>query len=112
MTGVPCHVLPRRPMRQSWTCSLSFVLDMADGPCFIIIYSLCCFLDLSDWVLRCQIHKKFDLKGSTDGRTTGPKVDSTDPKTIFKDLDLDLQVRDGHNDREAVCGSLGKDTTA
>ncbi|EFJ44342.1 hypothetical protein VOLCADRAFT_106487 [Volvox carteri f. nagariensis] len=38
-----------------------------------------------------QIHKKFDLKGSTDGRTTGPRVDPYDPKTIFKDLDLDLQ---------------------
>ncbi|GFR45455.1 hypothetical protein Agub_g6852 [Astrephomene gubernaculifera] len=38
-----------------------------------------------------QIHKKFDLKGSTDGRTTGPKVKPDDPKTIFKDLDLDMQ---------------------
>ncbi len=48
----------------------------------------------SAWVLAAvfQIHKKFDLKGSTDGRTTGPKVDPNDPKSIFKDLDLDLQV--------------------
>ncbi|PNW79094.1 hypothetical protein CHLRE_09g400478v5 [Chlamydomonas reinhardtii] len=38
-----------------------------------------------------QIHKKFDLKGSTDGRTTGPHVSPNDPKTVFKDLDLDLQ---------------------
>ncbi|GIL87383.1 hypothetical protein Vretimale_1691 [Volvox reticuliferus] len=38
-----------------------------------------------------QIHKKFDLKGSTDGRTTGPSVHPSDPKTVFKDLDLDLQ---------------------
>ncbi|KAG2487447.1 hypothetical protein HYH03_014014 [Edaphochlamys debaryana] len=38
-----------------------------------------------------QIHKKFDLKGSTEGRTTGPRVPPNDPKTVFKDLDLDLQ---------------------
>ncbi|KAG2429673.1 hypothetical protein HYH02_014011 [Chlamydomonas schloesseri] len=58
-----------------------------------------------------QIHKKFDLKGSTDGRTTGPGVSPNDPKTVFKDLDLDLQflldpahhaalIRQIHNDAE------------
>ncbi|KAG2429639.1 hypothetical protein HXX76_010869 [Chlamydomonas incerta] len=58
-----------------------------------------------------QIHKKFDLKGSTDGRTTGEHVSPNDPKTVFKDLDLDLQflldpahhaalIRQIHNDAE------------
>lgn len=42
-----------------------------------------------------QIHRKFDLKGSTDGRTTGPVKDPSDPKTVFKDLDLDVQVGQG-----------------
>nr|BBC28437.1 1-phosphatidylinositol-4-phosphate 5-kinase [Yamagishiella unicocca] len=59
-----------------------------------------------------QLHRKYDLKGSTLGRTAGrPSAD--DPTVIFKDLDLDLQLRleDGWRDRllfqlRADCGLL------
>ena len=40
-----------------------------------------------------QIHRKFDLKGSTEGRTAGTQQDPNDPKSVFKDLDLDLTLR-------------------
>jgi len=38
-----------------------------------------------------RIHRKFDLKGSTEGRTAG-KADPNDPKSVFKDLDLDVKI--------------------
>ncbi len=33
------------------------------------------------------------MQGSTEGRTSGHKVDPNNPKTVFKDLDLDLTLR-------------------
>eukprot|EP00798_Chlamydomonas_sp_ICE-L_P000635 gene635-2071_t len=39
-----------------------------------------------------QMHRKFDLKGSTHGRTSGC-ADPTDLKTVFKDLDLDVNIK-------------------
>lgn len=38
------------------------------------------------------IHRKYDLKGSLQGRTAGPAA-SASPTTIFKDLDLDYQFK-------------------
>ncbi|GLI62854.1 hypothetical protein VaNZ11_005582, partial [Volvox africanus] len=59
-----------------------------------------------------QLHRKYDLKGSTLGRTAG-RPPSDDPSVIFKDLDLDLRFRleDGWRDRllfqlRADCGLL------
>ncbi|GIL44135.1 hypothetical protein Vafri_1667 [Volvox africanus] len=57
-----------------------------------------------------QIHKKFDLKGSTDGRTTGPRVPPNDPKTIFKDLDLDLQFLLDPASHAAVIRQIASDS--
>lgn len=40
------------------------------------------------------IHKKFDLKGSTEGRTAlKPGTVRTDPNVIWKDLDVDIRLR-------------------
>nr|BCL66210.1 1-phosphatidylinositol-4-phosphate 5-kinase [Volvox reticuliferus] len=59
-----------------------------------------------------QLHRKYDLKGSTLGRTAG-RPPSDDPSVIFKDLDLDLKLRleAGWRDRllfqlRADCGLL------
>ena len=56
-----------------------------------------------------QIHRKFDLKGSTDGRTTGSKADPNDPKTVFKDLDLDLTLRLPPKVHEKLTGQIESD---
>lgn len=40
-----------------------------------------------------QIHRKYDIKGSTEGRTLGPRADDNDPSLIFKDLDLDFKIQ-------------------
>jgi 1-phosphatidylinositol-4-phosphate 5-kinase len=44
-----------------------------------------------------QMHTKFDIKGSTEGRTAGVKLDlaNPDPSVIFKDLDVDLLLQVG-----------------
>nr|ADI46824.1 PIP5K1f [Volvox carteri f. nagariensis] len=39
-----------------------------------------------------HLHRKYDLKGSTLGRTAG-RTQTDDPSIIFKDLDLDLKLR-------------------
>ncbi|KAK9815589.1 hypothetical protein WJX72_006406 [[Myrmecia] bisecta] len=39
-----------------------------------------------------RLHRKYDLKGSTYGRTAGPKK-LADPNAILKDLDIDFQLK-------------------
>eukprot|EP00775_Hariotina_reticulata_P005077 gene5077-5318_t len=48
------------------------------------------------FVTDLQIHRRYDIKGSTDGRTVGPaghaRAADGDPGVIFKDLDLDIRI--------------------
>ena len=48
-----------------------------------------------------QIHRKYDLKGSTVGRVTSNPSKLEDPNTILKDLDLDVvfKLEEGWHDR-------------
>lgn len=39
-----------------------------------------------------RLHRKYDLKGSTLGRTVGPAARGTDPYCTLKDQDVDMQV--------------------
>ena len=48
-----------------------------------------------------QIHKRFDLKGSSHGRST-VKLD-TDENTTLKDLDLEYVFQLEKQWRDAVC---------
>lgn len=57
-----------------------------------------------------QIHKRFDIKGSTDGRTVGPAARSEgDPNVIFKDLDLDLKLQLDKGSHEQLMRQLKAD---
>ena len=54
------------------------------------------------------LHRRFDLKGSTQGRYTKKTLKELKPTSILKDLDLDLmfQVSGGCGcvcERERVC---------
>ena len=40
-----------------------------------------------------RLHRKYDLKGSTYGRTAGIEARVTNPHCTLKDLDVDMQVR-------------------
>eukprot|EP00879_Flechtneria_rotunda_P014779 GHRR01015443.1.p1 GENE.GHRR01015443.1~~GHRR01015443.1.p1 ORF type:complete len:930 (+),score=427.73 GHRR01015443.1:117-2906(+) len=48
------------------------------------------------FVTDLQIHRRYDIKGSTDGRTVGPeamtKAADGDSTVIFKDLDVDTRI--------------------
>ena len=47
-------------------------------------------------VVTLQVHEKYDLKGSTHGRTASEKEVSKGVRTIFKDNDfLEKRLRDG-----------------
>ena len=39
-----------------------------------------------------RLHRKYDLKGSTYGRTAGREARAADPHCTLKDLDVDMQV--------------------
>ena len=39
-----------------------------------------------------RLHRKYDLKGSTYGRTAGAQQLAGDPYVTLKDLDIDMQV--------------------
>ena len=39
-----------------------------------------------------RLHRKYDLKGSTYGRTAGAEARATNPHCTLKDLDVDMQV--------------------
>lgn len=39
------------------------------------------------------IHRKYDIKGSTSGRTVGNRADDNDPSIVYKDLDLDFKIQ-------------------
>lgn len=56
-----------------------------------------------------QIHRKYDLKGSTVGRLTSNPSKLEDPNTILKDLDLDVvfKLEEGWHDRWGKGGSRG-----
>ncbi|KAG1675772.1 hypothetical protein FOA52_012428 [Chlamydomonas sp. UWO 241] len=56
-----------------------------------------------------QIHRKFDLKGSWHGRTVGD-ADPDDLKTVFKDLDWDLQLRLPPEQHAKLITQLKKDS--
>lgn len=55
-----------------------------------------------------QIHRKFDLKGSTEGRTAGV-VNVADTKTVLKDLDLDIRLLIEPSAHAHIVSTLAKD---
>ena len=42
-----------------------------------------------------RLHRRYDLKGSSWGRTVGAARRAADPHATLKDLDLDMQARWG-----------------
>ena len=54
------------------------------------------------------LHRKFDIKGSTHGRTAGPAAAST-PGAVLKDLDVDVALRLPRGDRAALLAALAAD---
>ncbi|KAJ1618891.1 hypothetical protein T492DRAFT_435983 [Pavlovales sp. CCMP2436] len=57
-----------------------------------------------------RIHERYDLKGSTVGRSTNPEILAAKPGTVRKDLDLDgRQFHVGHARREVLLQTLRAD---
>ncbi|MED6216238.1 Phosphatidylinositol 4-phosphate 5-kinase 6 [Stylosanthes scabra] len=68
---------------------------------FVIMGNLFC----SQYV----IHRRFDLKGSTFGRSTDKPEEEIDPTTILKDLDLNFIFRLQKSIFEEFCRQVDKD---
>ncbi|KAL4277500.1 hypothetical protein HN51_060606 [Arachis hypogaea] len=68
---------------------------------FVIMGNLFC----SDYA----IHRRFDLKGSTFGRTTDKSEQEIDPTTILKDLDLNFIFRLQKSYFQEFCRQVDKD---
>ncbi|WIA13706.1 hypothetical protein OEZ85_007259 [Tetradesmus obliquus] len=66
------------------------------------------------FVTDLQIHRRYDIKGSTDGRTVGPegrnKAADGDPNIIFKDLDVDMRIVLEQAQHEALLQQLAADS--
>jgi 1-phosphatidylinositol-4-phosphate 5-kinase len=56
-----------------------------------------------------SIHRRFDLKGSSHGRTTDKPIDQIDETTTLKDLDLNFIFRLEGSWYEDFCRQLDKD---